>query len=347
MGRRPTIVDIARAAGVSKGAVSCALNGRPGVSDTTRSRILQIAGRLGWAPSSAARALSDGRAGAIGMIIDRPAPVLGVETFFMRFIAGIQEELADGDTALMLQSVDETSPELTTYKRWYAERRVDGVLVVDLRRDDPRVGALAEIGLPAVVVGGPEGTGGLPCVWADDGGCMRAAVAHLARLGHRRIGRVAGPEALVHTGVRTGALEESAREHGMAPPRTVHTDYTGDGGARATRELLAGAEPPTALVYDNDLMAAAGLGVAQELGIAVPDRLSVIAWDDSPLCQVVRPALTAIRRDLHEHGRLAASLLLEAVAGGAARQVPAPLGELVARGSTARATSDRRPTTGD
>src|SRR5690625_1171294 len=104
MMRRPTIVDIARSAGVSKGAVSCALNGRPGVSDTTRSRILQIAGQLGWAPSSAARALSDGRAGAIGLIIDRPALVLGTETFFMRFLAGIQEELADGGTALMLQS---------------------------------------------------------------------------------------------------------------------------------------------------------------------------------------------------------------------------------------------------
>ncbi|MFC4868239.1 LacI family DNA-binding transcriptional regulator [Streptomonospora arabica] len=333
--RRPTIVDIARAAGVSKGAVSCALNGRPGVSEATRTRILRIAGDLGWAPSSAARALSDGRAGAIGLIIDRPAMVLGVETFFMRFIAGIQEELADGDTALMLQSVDETSPELATYRRWYAERRVDGVLVVDLVRDDPRVGALTVMGLPAVAVGGPEGTGGLPCVWSDDGGCMRLAVRHLAGLGHRRIGRVAGPENLVHTGVRTEALAGAAHEHGLPPPVVVHTDYTGERGAQATRDLLAGPEPPTALVYDNDLMAVAGLSAAQELGVAVPDHLSIVAWDDSPLCQAVRPALTAIRRDLSEHGRLAASLLLDAVAGGESRRVPAPPGELVARTSTA------------
>jgi len=337
MMRRPTIVDIARSAGVSKGAVSCALNGRPGVSDTTRSRILQIAGQLGWAPSSAARALSDGRAGAIGLIIDRPALVLGTETFFMRFLAGIQEELADGGTALMLQSVDEASPEVTTYKRWYAERRVDGVLLVDLRRDDPRVGALAEMGLPAVVVGGPEHTGGLACVWSDDGGCMRTALRHLADLGHRRIGHVAGPGALVHTGVRTAALADAAREHGLEPPRTAYTDYTGEGGAQGARELLCSADPPTALVFDNDLMAVAGLGMAHELDISVPDRLSVVAWDDSPLCQVVRPALTTISRDLPEHGRLAASLLLDTVAGAPARRVRTSPGELLLRGSTAPA----------
>ncbi|MFD0803762.1 LacI family DNA-binding transcriptional regulator, partial [Streptomonospora algeriensis] len=306
-------------------------------SATTRTRILQRAGQLGWAPSSAARALSDGRAGAIGLVIDRPALALGVETFFMRFIAGIQEELAEGETALMLQSVDGTSPELATYKRWYAERRVDGVLLVDLRRDDPRVDALTEMGLPAVIVGGPEGVGGLPCVWSDDGGCMRRAVEHLAGLGHRRIGRVAGPEDLVHTGARTAALVESAYEHGLQPPPVVHTDYTGESGAQATRELLSGPEPPSALVYDNDVMAVAGLGAAQELGVTVPDRLSVVAWDDSPLCQVVRPALTAIRRDLPEHGRLAASLLLDSVAGGSARHVPVSPGELVVRGSTAPA----------
>ncbi|MDA0565618.1 LacI family transcriptional regulator [Streptomonospora sp. S1-112] len=338
--RRPTIVDIAKAAGVSKGAVSCALNGRPGVSEATRARILGIAADLGWAPSSAARALSDGRAGAIGLVIDRPALILGVETFFMRFIAGIQEELGDGPTALMLQSVENTAAELTTYKRWYAERRVDGVLVVDLRRDDPRVGALRETGLPAVVVGGPEHTQGLPCVWADDAGAMRAAVDHLAALGHRRIGHVAGPDAFVHTAARTDSLRAAAREHGMETPRVVHTDYTGEGGAEAARRLLGERPRPSALIFDNDLMAVAGLGAVQESGLSVPADVSIVAWDDSPLCESVRPGLTAVRRDLPEHGRLAASLLLEAVAGAPPRQVSTSPPTLVQRASTTEASPD-------
>ncbi|MFC4561845.1 LacI family DNA-binding transcriptional regulator [Nocardiopsis mangrovi] len=332
--RRPTIVDIARAAGVSKGAVSCALNGRPGVSDSTRSRILEIAGRLGWAPSSAARALSDGRAGAIGLIVDRPALVLGTESFFMRLIAGVQDELRDGTTALMLQSVDDPELELTTHKRWYAERRVDGVLLVDLRREDPRIPALAEIGLPAVVIGGPMAAGGPPCVTSDDAGAMHEAVGHLAALGHRRIARVAGPEDFVHTGQRSAAFAEAARDLGLDRADVVHSDYSGDQGAAVTRRLLTAANPPTALVFDNDLMAVAGLGVAQELGMSVPGRLSIVAWDDSPLCEVVRPELTAVRRDITEHGRLAAALLLDHIATGAGSDLETPGAALVPRAST-------------
>ncbi|MDA8371199.1 MAG: LacI family DNA-binding transcriptional regulator [Nocardiopsaceae bacterium] len=334
--KRPTIVDIAKAAGVSKGAVSCALNGRPGVSEATRGRILEIAGRLGWAPSSAARALSDGKAGAIGLAVDRPALVLGTESFFMRLVAGIQEELGDGPIGLLLQSSGDPGMEQTTHKRWYAERRVDGVLLTDLRRDDPRVEELADLRLPAVAIGGPSGTGGLPCVWSDDAGAMRLVVEYLAGLGHRRIARVAGPEVFVHTKMRSDAFARTARERGMVRAEVVHADYTGDRGAALTRELLAAPKPPTALVFDNDLMAVAGVGAAQELGIRVPEQLSIVAWDDSPLCQAVRPSLTAVRRDVPAHGRLAASLLLKQVAGGAVEDMETPSATLVPRASTAR-----------
>jgi len=164
--RRPTIVDIAKAAGVSKGAVSYALNGRPGVSDATRRRILDIAEQLGWAPSSAARSLSDGRAWAIGMVVDRPAKTLAAEPFFMQLIGGIQLELDGSPFSLLMRSAEDRDVETATYQRWHAERRVDGVLLVDLRRDDPRLPFVKELGLPAVVVGGPEHTRG-PAVRVD------------------------------------------------------------------------------------------------------------------------------------------------------------------------------------
>ncbi|WP_067973322.1 LacI family DNA-binding transcriptional regulator [Nocardiopsis trehalosi] len=340
--RRPTIVDIARAAGVSKGAVSRALNGRSGVSAATRERILRAAGRLGWAPSSAARALSDGRAGAIGLVVHRPALVLGTETFFMRLVAGIQDELRDGTTSLLLRSVADRALETATHRAWHAERRVDGVLLIDPRRDgprrdDPRAAALAAAGPPAVVVGGPAGAAGLPCVWSDDAGAMRGVLDHLAGLGHRRIARVAGPPDLVHTAERTAAFTAAARARGLAAAEVAYADYTADQGAALTRRLLSARPRPTALVYDNDLMAAAGLAAARDMGVAVPADLSVVAWDDSPLCQVVRPALTAVRRDVTEHGRLAAALLLTRLAGGAAGSVETPPAVLLPRASTAPA----------
>ncbi len=335
--KRPTIADIARAAGVSKGAVSFALNGRPGVSEATRRRILAIAEELGWHPSSAARALSDGRAGAVGLVVDRPARVLGIEPFFMQLISGIEAELSGSGTALLLQMTTDQRAEMATYRRWWAERRVDGVILVDLREDDPRIALVEEIGLPAVVIGGPEGKGSLPAVWSDDGSAVREVLEYLATLGHRRVARVAGPAEFVHTRVRSAAFEATAAELGLGSARIVHADYSGEDGARATRRLLAATEAPTAIIFDNDVMAVAALGVAQEMGIPVPDRLSIVAWDDSALCQLVRPALTAVSRQVPEHGAAAVALLLRLANGEDVSDIEASPAVLVPRGSTALA----------
>lgn len=328
-------MDIAKAAGVSKGAVSYALNGRPGVSETTRERILSIASDLGWAPNNPARALAPGgRVGAFGMVVDRPARSLGIEPFFMQLVSGVETELAAAGIDLMLQVAENIDSELEVYRRWAAERRVDGVIIVDLRVDDPRPEAMGVLPLPAVVLGGPGGAGGLPCLYTDDGASVREVVHYLAALGHRRIVRVAGPEDFVHTRDRTAGFQEAARKAGLEEARTVYADYTGEDGGRTTRRLLAAAEPPTALVYDNDLMALAGLGVASEMGVDVPSQLSIVAWDDSALCRLVRPSLTAISRDVFGHGRLVAGMLNRLLAGERVEDQGTPLGELQPRGST-------------
>src|SRR5688572_16525188 len=162
---RTTIRDIAERAGVSKGAVSYALNGQPGVSDETRERILSIARELGWYPNRAARALSAARADACGLVLARPAATIAHEPFFMEFIAGVEAELSSHSTALTLQLVETVQDELAVYRRWWGEHRVDGVFMADLRIDDPRVEELRRLGLPAVVVGGPLESGALPAVW--------------------------------------------------------------------------------------------------------------------------------------------------------------------------------------
>ncbi len=332
--KRPTITDIAKEAGVSKGAVSYALNGRPGVSDATRMRILAIADRLGWGPSSAARALSDGKAGAIGMVIDRPADVLGVEPFFMRLIAGIQNELGSGPTSLLLQAAPDHDSELGIYRRWHAERRVDGVLLVDLRVEDERLGFLTGRGMPTVVVGGPLARDGLPSAWVDDAGAVEEVLDYLAALGHRRVVRVAGPPEFLHTHVRSEAFTAAARRLGLTDARTVHTDYTDERGASAARRVLVSARPPSALVFDNDVMAVAGLGVAQELGLSVPGDVSLVAWDDSVLCRLVRPALTAVRRPVGDHGALAVSMLKRLIEGEEVKDESTTAPMLITRAST-------------
>lgn len=332
--KRPTIADIAEAAGVSKGAVSYALNGRPGVSEPTKRRITSIAERMGWAPNSAARALSDGRTGAIGMIIDHSTELLGVESFFMRLLAGIQRELRTGPASLLLQVATERETEHDIYRRWHAEHRVDGVLLADLRNDDPRPDLLAEVGLPTVAIGGPLGHGAVPSAWMDDGSAIDEVLNYLARIGHRRIVRIAGPAEFIHTRVRSEAFDAASARLNLDEARSVHTDYTDEGGAAAARRVLVSAEPPSALVFDNDVMAVAALGVAYELGWSVPRDLSLVAWDDSVLCRLVHPALSAVRRPVVDYGALAVAMLQRVIAGESVADASTEAPILVTRSST-------------
>jgi DNA-binding LacI/PurR family transcriptional regulator len=332
--KRPTMQDIAQRAGVTKGAVSFALNGRPGVSEPTRRRILAIAEELGWQPNSAAVALSDGRANAFGLVVDRPARTLGLEPYFMQLISGIQAELSATGTPLLFTVADDQLAEIATYRSWWGRRRVDGVFLVDLRVDDARVPVLEELGMPTVAIGMPQAAGSLPAVWTDDAAAARTALGHLAGLGHRRIARVAGPEQLLHTRIRTEAFAACAWELGVEY-RTVASDYSGEQGAAATRELLLGPRRPTALVYDNDVMAVSGLTAAQGLGLRVPADVSMLAWDDSALCELVHPPLTALSRDIAEHGAHAARVLRQAAGGADCGDLRDPDPVLTLRGSTA------------
>ncbi|MCX5193955.1 LacI family transcriptional regulator [Streptomyces sp. NBC_00249] len=338
MARRPTIKDIARRAGVSESAVSFALNGRPGVSDDTRARIRRVAEELGWQPNSAARALSGERSGAVGLVLARPAHTLGVESFFLQLVSGIQEVLSADRTALLFQVVEDIDAECAVYRRWWAERRVDGVLVVDARTSDPRPELLARLGLPAVMIGGHAApAGAVSSVRADDARAMAEVLAYLHGLGHRRITHIAGLPGFAHTARRVASLRAEAGRLGLpaGQVRSVPTDYSDAEGAAATRRVLAEPEPPTALVYDNDVMAVAGSAVAAELGIPVPGRLSVVAWDDSALCRVTHPRLTALVRDTAGFGRLAAEELLAVIAGAPPRDRESEQPRLEPRESTA------------
>ena len=194
---------------------------------------------------------------------------------------------------------------------------------------------LQQLQLPAVVIGGPGDTGEIAQIWSDDAGAITEAVRYLVALGHRRIARVGGLPDLLHTQTRTKAFDEVCAALGLVEAITVPSDYTGEEGGRATRRLLIDADRPTAIIYDNDVMAVAGLAVAQEMGLSVPGDLSIVAWDDSPLCSLVHPPLTALSRDIAEYGAHAARELLAAIDGKQVGNVEAGTAHLTPRGSTA------------
>lgn len=335
---RPTIDDIARKVGVSRGAVSFALNGRPGVSEETRARILAAAEEMNWRPHSAARALGGARAQAAGLVIARPARTIGVEPFFAHLLSGLQAGLSARGVALHLLIVEDTDAEIEVYRGWAREHRVDGFIVVDLQVADRRIPVLEELGVPAVVLGGPGRHGGLSSVWADDREAMVSIADYLAALGHTSIAHVAGLPGFRHTQRRIRALRDSAKRLGLAEVVSVATDFSDAEGAAATRALLSRAARPTAIVYDSDVMAVAGLGVAAEMGVAVPREVSVVAFDDSVLNRIVHPALTALSRDTFTLGERVAETLLATIEDPSnPLDVKTPTPRLTVRESTAPA----------
>lgn len=333
-GTPPTIADVARLAGVSKGAVSLALNDKPGVSDETRQRIKLVAQSLNWRPSIHARAMLRSRAFAVGLILARDPRELAVDPFFAGFLGGVETVLAGSGSVLVLQVVGEDAAvEAESYRRLVTERRIDGAFLLDIRRDDQRLGLLRELGLATVAVGPAEHDyGATLAVGIRDGDGITAAVDHLVRLGHSAIAFVEGAPAYLHSASRLNAWREAMRAHGL--PAVLHDagHFTGDGGAAATRRLLE--HRPTAIVYASDLMAIAGMSVAREAGLNVPADLSVTGFDDNPEAAHLHPPLTTVRQDPVSIGAVAAELLLAQIDGKETRpDTPAP--QLIVRASTA------------
>lgn len=336
---RPTIADVAREAGVSKGLVSFALNDRPGVAADTRQRILTVAADIGWRPSMRARSLSTDRAFAVGIVIARNPEILSSDPFFPALIAGIESALAPARQALVLSMVGTPEDEIASYRQLAADDRVDGVILSDLRPNDPRIALTAELGLQAVTLGHPDEPTSFPAVSLDDAPGIRSAVRLLAELGHTRIAHVAGPNTMLHSVRRRAAFVAALDELGLPTTLVAETDFSAADGARATGELLALDQPPTAIVYSNDPMAIAGMGLAQRLGVRVPDDLSITGFDNSEVGLHLNPTLTTVSTAAQTWGEAAASALLRLLDGETVSDIELPPAHLVVRGSTAGVAS--------
>ena len=211
--------------------------------------------------------------------------------------------------------VPDQESERRNYETLAASGRVDGVFLTDLRVDDPRPALLESLGLPTVVIAPAPIECRWPVVAVDDRPGIAAAVEHLVALGHRRIAHVAGPMEFVHSRSRQRRGPTPLRRRGSrSRPVSGPTSHP-PAAPTPPDELLDLPEPPTAIVYANDLMAIAGTSAAQARGLHVPDDLSVTGFDDTAISGYLRPPLTTVRTDAVAWGRAAAECLLQLVDG--------------------------------
>ncbi len=336
--KRPvSIHDVARRAGVSPGTVSRAMAGRAGIHVDTRQRVLDAVGELRYQPNRAAQRLSTGRHLAIAVIV----PFFTTAPVSAR-LNGAVKVLADTPYDLIIHNVTTLEQRAACFQEIPHRQQADGVLIISLSpRDACEVESLRRAEVPVVLIDADHpDVVATPRVVIDDVGGGRAATEHLLRLGHRRIGFVGdvSDNAFYFIWSRDRLL--GYRQALAAAGVPERPEYRAEGepsreGARALAEaMLRSHDRPTAIVAASDTQAVGVLEAARELGLRVPEQLSVIGYDDIELAQVV--GLTTMRQPLEHSGRRGTELLLGAMHGGtqaAPREVL--LSELVVRATTA------------
>lgn len=326
------IDDVARAAGVSTATVSRALSGRGAVSTATRDRVLSAAGRLGYVVSAAASSLATGRTRAVGVVV----PFLD-RWFFSTVLAGISDALVRRGYDITLYSVSADAAERRrVFDDHLRRRRIDAVITIALELDAEESVSLRGLGVPIVAIAGPHPL--LTTLTVDDLAVGRLATAHLLGLGHRRLAHI-GADAVTDAAssvptLRRRGFEDSLAEGGITQYDVEPADFTIDGGSRAAARLLARDDRPTALFAASDEMAIGAILAARELGLRVPDDVSIIGVDGHELGRWF--GLTTVDQFARGQGERAAEAVLSALDGAQ----PAPGRgtlpfELVDRGSTA------------
>jgi LacI family transcriptional regulator len=337
--KRPTLRDVAFTAGLSVTQTSRALNGHDDVSPGTRDRALAAARSLGYTPNLQARRLKmpDVQAHVIGIIL---SPTIRFsDPFLGELLTVMVAEASQAGYELHLSTPPADENPIASYQRAIRQRRVDGFVLLRLMLDDERIGYLQSERFPFVTYGRLPGTTGFPTV--DEGvDSVKPAVDLLVDLGHTQIACLAEPLRQAKATARLASFQSAMHAHGLPTPDEYIVDagFREESGCAAAKSLLSSPNKPTAVVALNDLVAIGALRAAAELGLQVPDDLSVVGFDDIEGARRTTPPLTTLRQPITDIGRLLIQELVVAIERSATTfhdRVVEP--RLIVRQSTGRA----------
>ena len=336
--RAVTLRELAREVGVSPSTVSRVLNRDPNlrVSETSRTRILDLAATKGYRPNRLARSLKLQRTNVIGMLIpDITNPL------FSALFRSVDEVASAAGYHVILCNTGDSGVRLQQHLEALSEGHVDGLLIATAHRGDPVIETLRARRLPYILVSRRSDQSAEAWVIPDDRLGAHLAVEHLVRLGHRRIAHIAGFMEVSRSIDRLKGYREAMDSFSLDPLvwLTPAAGLDEEAGEIGLRELLKSYTKPTAIFTANDLAAVGVIAYARQIGLEVPRDLSVIGCDDIPMSKHIEPSLTTVRYPFEEVGRLGTEHLIRHIAGEARDdepppQIALPL-ELIVRQSTA------------
>lgn len=329
--RRVNIQEVAKEAGVSPSTVSRALNGFPGISEKTRERIVEIARKLNYRPNYRGQILTTQSTKNIGLLItDITNP------FFPELVMGAEEYASKSGYTVLLGNTSESEEKETNYLDFFSRGPVDGIIISASRVSNEHIIMLAEDGLPIVVINRTLEHPKVSYVSTDmeKGGYL--ATMHLLRLGHSKIAFINGPKHSEVSQRRLEGYKKALKEAGV----NYNSDLisfnvpVSESGYKEAIKLLCTGEAPTAIFTYNDVMAFGVIRAAKELGIKIPEELSVVGFDDIFFSSFTDPPLTTIRQLKEELGRMAVELLFKLMEGERESLLIEP--ELIIRNTTSR-----------
>ncbi len=325
-----TIQDVARRAGVSAATVSRVTNGRATVDPELAERVRQAMRELDYRPNPAARRLRRSRSNLWAVIVTDVG-----NPFFTAVVRGVEDVARHAGFSVVLGNSDEDPAKEGRYVSAMLAEQVAGVVIAPCARS-PHIARLTAGGTPVVAidrepsgpgaVGGGDAAGGAPAVdtvLVDNEGGAEAAVTHLLRAGYRRIACVTGPSGIPTADRRLAGYRRALAAHGAATAADSDTDterlvrradFRERGGHAAMVSLLAERPAPDAVFVANNLMTVGALSCLAERGVAVPDRMGVVGFDEIPWADFVQPAPSTVMQPTHEMGRVAAERLAERIA---------------------------------
>ena len=329
-----TLKQLAARAHVHPSTVSRVANHDPSlrIGATTRQRIEALLRETEYRPNGVARGLKLAQTLVLAVVIpDITNP------FFAALFRGVEDGATSRGYNVLLCNTDGSPERQRSHVQSLHARRVDGVILASSFLKDPTVRWLRQQHVPYVLVNRFSDEDQDPFVGSDDLVGARVATTHLAQLGHRRIGHLAG-KPTVSTGVirRRGYLS-ALSDAGLTPDPAlvVESGYTEEGGARAAERLLALEDRPTALFAVTDMTAVGAFGAARQMGLRVPEDVAIVGYNDIPLATRMVPALTTVHVPIHDFGTAAARLLLDQIEiGEPSRRRVIFNPELIVRGST-------------
>ena len=304
-GKRPTIKDVAERAHVSKSLVSLVLHGSPKVSAKSRSAVLEAIEELGYRPSSVARSLVTGRTNTIGVVVSDP-----LNQAHILVMHGIQASTSASDSRPLIMHGRADAAMERRLVDAFLELRVDGLIFLDSTLPNDELTALGQQ-LPVAVVGRPMPADSVDVVVADGNAGARLGVEHLVGLGHRKIAHIDATLAKDHPQCLAGYL--AGMEHHELAPVVVAGSLQQDGGEAAARQLLEKGDLPTAVFAASDLSALGAREVFIEAGIAIPDQISLVGYNDSLFARLRGIELTSIREPSEAMGIYASEVVINRI----------------------------------